>query len=220
MSRAEWLVVPALNPEPNDLIHVLAAGRAAGLNTCVVLQGGDPSSMFVAADADALITSSVPLGKGGAVKAAWARLGHVPTVVCDADLYDITPTTLLTLALMAREGLWGRGRHDATGRVGKRVTALLRAFDMPAPRVDPSTYLSGLQAYPANLAHLVDLDTVPDGYGFDLALFIDLWRAAPTNFRTHYAGPRHHRPGDAAHIQHLLHEVLDAVLSRSRTWSE
>lgn len=221
--RTAWAVVPAYRESPEDLTAVLTVVEQAGLLSCVVVQDEEPGEALLRALAPAsmVVLAGGPLGKGGAVKRAWSILGRTPTVVLDADLHGLRVSTVKALAAAAEAGAWARTIHDRAGRLGAVVPRLLETWgvDYPAALVEGGL-LCQTSGYPEDLEDHVDVKALPDHYGFDLALALDLYASRGLFLRAHYAGPRVHRPGSRAHLERMTRENLNVVMERSHLWSE
>lgn len=219
-------IIPAYRERADDLLAVLAVARRADLKTILVLQGPldhySPEALSgVVSAANTVLHYDTPLGKGGAVKRAWRTLpAGTAVLVLDGDLFGLEELTVRKLADLAeKHGIAARTVYDSAGRLGRIIPALLAAWGVDWPeRLEHGGLMAPCQAYPGWVREQVDLDTIPDGYGFDLALALDI-HATGMPLEAVPGGRRLHRPGDRAHLERMTHALLDVIMERSSAWS-
>lgn len=158
---------------------------------------------------------ALPLGKGGAVKAAVSTLGATePFVVVDADLHRLEPRVVARAAEEAAAGYVARPSYEAgAGRLGRRLWRVMCGLEVLPDEwmlrgdlrgLEHGGVLSPLAGYP-NALHV--LSTPENGMAFDLDVLLrSLFAGLPLGLFA--AGERAHRPGPPAALTDALEEHL------------
>lgn len=227
MSRG-LMIIPTCHPDALNLFRLTGMAREVGLRPHVVWQGGGQLEFETSCVPGSFWPE--PLGKGAAVKVAHSE-SHFPGtldepwLVVDGDLRSIDVEALRAALTLAAMGYWVRGRFDTYGRLTGPVAALLESLGYgPAGHRDTRRtahlWTSGVQAYPAGAMTRDELNTLPDGYGWDVRAAYLMHLRHPLPCAPVVCGPRHHRETDGAHLARVLGEVAVALGEVAPAWSE
>lgn len=208
-------IIPTYQEHAADLAHVLRTVAPLVDRTAVVVQGVmDVETRRVTREANHVIHyPSGPIGKGKAVRVA-ARQLEQDFIVLDADLHSLDVDVLTRSLEAVKAGCWTRTVHPTPGRLSARIPAVLDSLSIDYPRdLVSGGLLCQIAGYPWEAWATLDDDTLPDHYGFDLAVALDLYRAGHP-YAAIEAPERAHRMGDTAHLGRMLEQNLIAAAGR------